>query len=771
MNLIVQLKKINRRISVAMSLTAVLVLFQNFTTTGQPGFYVWDSQGRPFTSTTQTVPFSFTYDGTAFNPNVWPTIASTPTSWTYRDPSGVLEVTIRMSTYSSFGAAKWVLEFRNISSNKNTGVIANLNAANIQMIGDSGTTQRYVVNYMAGTIGEHPATDGSQNGVSDFTPIRNAPAKNSSLQLHSSNGRSSSGIMPYFNIEAPGGGAGMIFAIGWSGQWKGSFNVDSSGTSMQFFAGQETLSAQLRPGEKFRTPSILMMPWTGNNVYVGYNKFRKLMLQYFSPHDSKGQLPTAIAAASTGGLPTSWDKLGSSHLLETINSVSKMNLSLNTFWQDAGWYPVITSAQDPALYTALTTGGNQLWVSGVGDWTPDSSRYPRGYGEVSDAAHNYGMKSLLWFEPERMAKPSANYSSWNNGRLFQSIHPDGSVEQKLFGQVNFSDGTNVNQMLDIISTQIKADKIDIFRQDMNGDGPLPFWTLNDSNQELGMGIQRKGLTEAGYIAGLYYFWDALRARHPGLVIDNCAGGGRRADFEALSRTVLLWRSDRVWDTTEQQNQMLGLALYIPLQGRGTDQFNPAAGLSGVDAIKYKIRSGAGWMSSYAFAWNSLDADVITLLQNETGWFFGTKSPFGAKYPLSEIFKGDFYPMSYDQINALGSYSGSMPSYIADEKIWVGWQFYRNDLRMGLVQAFRRSNNADENYNFTLQGLRSSARYVVTDLDVPGQNKFMTGQELMTKGLTMSCSGKACSKLFTIEDTQSRNWTSKINSVINRYLTD
>ena len=34
-----------------------------------------------------------------------------------------------------------------------------------------------------------------------------------------------------------------------------------------------------------------------------------------------------------------------------------------------------------------------------------------------------------------------------------------------------------------------------------------------------------------HIEGLYAFLDYLLAHKPSLVIDNCAGGGRRLDFE------------------------------------------------------------------------------------------------------------------------------------------------------------------------------------------------------------------------------------------------
>ncbi|MBO4549050.1 MAG: alpha-galactosidase, partial [Abditibacteriota bacterium] len=42
---------------------------------------------------------------------------------------------------------------------------------------------------------------------------------------------------------------------------------------------------------------------------------------------------------------------------------------------------------------------------------------------------------------------------------------------------------------------------------------------------------------------LYRFWDDLVKAKPGLLIDNCAGGGSRLDVELISRSLPYWRSD------------------------------------------------------------------------------------------------------------------------------------------------------------------------------------------------------------------------------------
>ena len=87
----------------------------------------------------------------------------------------------------------------------------------------------------------------------------------------------------------------------------------------------------------------------------------------------------------------------------------------------------------------------------------------------------------------------------------------------------------------IVSSLIREGGLAWYRQDFNTD-PEKFWSDADP-------ADRVGMTEIRYIEGLYAFWDELRQRHPGLLIDNFASGGRRLDLETISRSVALWRSD------------------------------------------------------------------------------------------------------------------------------------------------------------------------------------------------------------------------------------
>ena len=72
--------------------------------------------------------------------------------------------------------------------------------------------------------------------------------------------------------------------------------------------------------------------------------------------------------------------------------------------------------------------------------------------------------------------------------------------------------------------------------------PLSNWRENDAED-------RQGITENHLVTGYLAYWDELRRRHPNMLIDTCASGGRRNDIETLRRAVPLLRSDWLLEPT------------------------------------------------------------------------------------------------------------------------------------------------------------------------------------------------------------------------------
>jgi alpha-galactosidase len=170
----------------------------------------------------------------------------------------------------------------------------------------------------------------------------------------------------------------------------------------------------------------------------------------------------------------------------------------------------------------------------------------------------------------------------------------------------------------LISAKITEYGVDVFREDFNID-PLHYWQDNDTPDRLGM-------TELKYMEGFYAFWDELLRRHPGLIIDNCASGGRRIDLETMSRSVPLWRSDTGCSPGHpewNQMQSMALAQYVPLYAIST--WSPTA---------YETRSAA--TSGVSLEWPYLDAGFPAALAKQTIAEVRACAPYwyGDLYPLT-----------------------------------------------------------------------------------------------------------------------------------------
>jgi len=95
----------------------------------------------------------------------------------------------------------------------------------------------------------------------------------------------------------------------------------------------------------------------------------------------------------------------------------------------------------------------------------------------------------------------------------------------------------VLEMMDPIIREVGVDWI---RYDFNI-SPGPVWEAIEGPEE-------QGLRQALYINGLYALLDELMSRHPNLLIEQCASGGRRIDLETVRRGNTFWKSD---DTLDQ----------------------------------------------------------------------------------------------------------------------------------------------------------------------------------------------------------------------------
>jgi len=583
---------------------------------------------------------------------------------TWRDPQSGLECEMEQQTFAGFPAVEWVLRFRN-TGKTDTPLIEDIRPLDTQgaVFGDVQLRR----------------SRGSPCTIADFEYQITPLAAGEKIQMVAGGGRSSNAWLPFFNLQT--GRSGVITAIGWSGQWAAEFARDQAGT-IRLWAGQELTHLKLHPGEEIRTPRIALLFWDGE-PQAGHNTWRRFVLAHHTPRPNGELLRGPLTVAHWGGMKTN-DQIA------RIETYQRQNLGYDYYWMDAGWYGPADS-YSPDEFTGD-------WSKHVGNWSINPTAHPNGLRPISDAAKAAGMKFLLWFEPER-----AVY-----GTPLTVEHPDWFLGERNPGQnmlFNLGLPEARKWLTEYITTFMKEQGVQLYRQDFNFD-PLPYWRNADAPD-------RQGMTEIRHIEGLYEFWDAILASQPGMVIDNCASGGRRIDLETISRSIPLWRSD--WqcgwinDGTPGQTHTMGLSYWVPLSGTGVlggcrragDTYNFRSSLSA--AIQFAIFPYESFPIEENYAWE---------------WHRRMLADFVRARPL---FYGDYYPLVANS---------------AACDVWAVFQMHRPDLGEGLVLAFRRKDSSFISADFRLQGIDPAADYELQDADT-GKTWKQTGKELSERGVRVT----------------------------------
>ncbi len=504
---------------------------------------------------------------------------------------------------------------------------------------------------------------GSHSEPGDFGPKTNPLVLGEVFSLESFGGRSSDGVMPYFNLASENGG--LIVAIGWTGDWKASFVLQKDG-KVRVIAGLKRTRFRLAPGEEVQLPSLLAMNYDGDWI-TGQNQFRRLMLEHFTPKNHPPMTLMPVQAGVHGIFP--FNETSEEKLVKLAADVAALKLPLDCYHLDAGW----------------NEGG---FPKGQGNPQADPVRFPNGLAPVGAAVRKTGMRFLAWFEPERAMR----------GTWLERDHPDWLLkptgtpdrlryqERDGFYLLDLGNPKARQWAIESISEEITRSGLSFYRQDFNL-YPSYFWHTDEKPDEV-------GLREIRHINGLYAFLDELARRHPGLILDNCAAGGRRLDFEMMRRCVVLWRSDNTWghETFPQNVQAMthGLSHWLPLHGLGAAATDDLA-----------LRSGMGACGGFSI--NYRNPKAVAALRKHLESYLKVRP----------IFTGDYFPLTPHSL---------------DKTSWIVWQFHRADLGEAVVQAFRRPDATSETVTVKLRGLAPQRRYEIENLD--GGKEVRTGEELM-----------------------------------------
>ncbi len=600
-------------------------------------------------------PFTFKVDGEEFNPSEWEMKLTESPEFGAVYQSGQteylvlsseekgLEVRVEATNFTDNATCQWTVYIKN-TSYKNSGVISDFYALDSSFA--TGDAEIYY-------------SIGSDTAASDFSLIKKNLAS-FTKKFSGNEGKPTEKYLPYFNINGENGG--MILGIGWTGQWISEMSENKGSTDIT--VKQEHFNAYLLPGEEVRSPLVSLSFYDNSNPLKGFNLFRKWITDCVYPEEITKNVYTVMEVAGPMSTRTS------DEIIEILDGIDEsVYADTDAFWMDAGWYEY-----------------NEGWYDGVGNWTVDTSRYDNGISELSGYAAEKGLGHVLWYEPERVY-PETQFHKIGSQHEEWLIYGDGdNIMWNLANEDAFE------YYCGYLLNSMKENGITVYRQDFNF-APLEYWQNADKDFYNG----RMGICENHYVTNLYRFLDYLTENIEGLIIDNCASGGKRLDLEMTFRSIPFWRSDyncsyhyNLFEAT--QSHTYGLSFWLPMSGSSLYMMN-----------EYSSRSAAMPMMLMDF-------------------FSNTHPEFSFNKEQREFMTGRYYPLDF------GSF---------DKNKMLAMQFSSDDGFSGTALIYKRPEVTDSKYTVRFNGLVPEKEYSIYDIDNPDKTYIMTGEALMRVGLSVS----------------------------------
>ncbi|MFD7812808.1 alpha-galactosidase [Streptomyces sp. NPDC059785] len=379
------------------------------------------------------------------------------------------------------------------------------------------------------------------------TQLRRTEAPYAETVFTSRRGVSGHFANPWLMVDAGDadetGGEVWSMVLAWSGSWRITAQRDFTGAPFTVTggAGHDGIGWRLRPGESHRTP-----------VFAG---------QY-----SRG----GFGATSRG-----WHAYIAAHVLPRPDEPRPV---VYNSWEATGWN--VTLAGQRALAERAAELGAELFVvddgwfgartderAGLGDWHPAPERFPDGLGPLVDTIRGLGMRFGLWVEPEMTNPDSDLYREHPDWVLHMPHRRRTELRHQLV--LNFARTDVTEWAFKWLDRLVATYAIDFLKWDMNRAFTEAGWPAGPDAERLW----------SDHTRGVYAVIDRLRAAHPHLRIEGCAGGGGRADLGMLARTDQTWISDNT-DAADRIGIQHGYSQIYPartMSAWATDSPNPYTG--------------------------------------------------------------------------------------------------------------------------------------------------------------------------------------------------
>ncbi|HEY5821167.1 MAG TPA: alpha-galactosidase [Propionibacteriaceae bacterium] len=313
--------------------------------------------------------------------------------------------------------------------------------------------------------------------------------------------------------------------------WSGNHNVYAE----QISNGARVLgSAELLERDEVRLGEgeAYVTPWTYAGYGIGTDAVADRFHALLRARPGHPSTPRPV-------LVNTWEAVYFDHDLPKLKALADRAalIGAERFVLDDGWF-----------------GGRRDDTSSLGDWVVSPDMWPDGLGPLVDHVTGLGLQFGLWFEPEMVSLDS------DLGRA----HPEWLFSAG--GRVGLP--SRQQHVLDLGHPGAYAYIRDAIL------AILERYAVSYIKWDHNRNLSDAGHTPEGtpgvhaHTLAVYRLFDELRAAHPDLEIESCAGGGGRIDLGIMQRADRVWASDCI-DALERQQIQRYTQLLLPPELIGT----------------------------------------------------------------------------------------------------------------------------------------------------------------------------------------------------------
>lgn len=368
-------------------------------------------------------------------------------------------------------------------------------------------------------------------------------------------------------------------ALAWSGSWRITLHRDPVGrTTWTGGFGHEGLRWTLRPGESLRTP-VFGGLYTPHGFGAASRAWHGHIRDHVLPEPGRERPVVYNSWEATGFDVDQGGQIRLAHLASRLGA--------ELFVLDDGWF-----------------GSRRNERAGLGDWTPHPGAFPEGLRPLSDEVHRLGMAFGLWVEPEMVNRDSELYRAHPDWVVHAPTREATELRNQLV--LNFARPEVEAWAGRTLDGLVRDHRVSWLKWDANRPFTEAGWEGNPDPDRLWIDHTR----------AVYRIMDRLRADHPGLRIEACAGGGGRADLGILARTDQVWTSDNT-DPVDRIAIQDGFSQLFPAQVMAawvTDSPNVSTGRRTPLRFRFHVAmAGALGLGGDLTAWSGEELDEAASL--------------------------------------------------------------------------------------------------------------------------------------------------------------